>query len=191
KLPRQIIGRVVTVVNKDIAGNISDATTSLPVRQGELAKPVINEVTNNSTSVSGEADLAVNINVKVIKPDGTEKPYVGNTDNSGHFSVEIAKPEYGDKVQVVTSGNGKVSPTAETAVVDAIKPAAPIVEDVYTDTVEIKGQGTSGNKVEVTLPTGALDPVSVAADGSFKIEIPAQAEGAKISIAQIKPSGLK
>lgn len=191
KLPRQIIGRVVTVVNKDIAGNISDATTSLPVRQGELAKPVINEVTNNSTSVSGEADLAVNVNVKVIKPDGTEKPYVGNTDNSGHFSVEIAKPEYGDKVQVVTSGNGKVSPAAETAVVDAIKPAAPIVEDVYTDTVEIKGQGTSGNKVEVTLPTGTLDPVSVAADGSFKIEIPAQAEGAKISIAQIKPSGLK
>ncbi len=191
ELPRQIMGHVVTVANQDIAGNISDVTTSLPVRQGELSKPVINDVTNDSTIVSGEADLAVNVNVKVIKADGTEKPYVGNTDNSGHYSVEIAKPEYGDKVQVVTSGNGKVSPTAETTVLDAIKPAAPIVEDVYTDTVEIKGQGTSGNKVEVTLPSGTLDPVSVAADGTFKVQIPAQAEGAKISIAQIKPSGLK
>ncbi|WP_088816282.1 MULTISPECIES: immunoglobulin-like domain-containing protein [Listeria] len=190
-LPRQIMGHVVTVANQDIAGNISDVTTSLPVRQGELSKPIINAVTNDTTVVSGEADLAVNVNVKVIKEDGTEKAYVGNTDNSGHYSVEIAKPEYGDKVQVVTSGNGKVSPVGETTVIDAIKPAAPIVEDVYTDTVEIKGQGTYGNKVEVTLPTGALDPVSVSADGTFNIEIPAQAEGAKISIAQIKPSGLK
>ncbi len=191
QLPRQIMGHIVTVVNQDIAGNISDSTTSLPVRQGELSEPVINKVTNASTTVSGEADLAVNVNVKVIKEDGTEKPYVGNTDTKGHFSIEIAKPEYGDKVQVVTSGNGKVSPTGETVVLDVIKPSAPIFEDVYTDTVSIKGQGTAGNQVEVTLPSGALDPVSIAADGSFKIAIPAQEEGAKISVAQIKPSGLK
>ncbi|MBC1521758.1 autolysin modifier protein [Listeria aquatica] len=191
QLPRQIMGHIVTVANQDIAGNISDSTTSLPVRQGELSEPVINKVTNASTTVSGEADLAVNVNVKVIKEDGTEKAYVGNTDTKGHFSIEIAKPEYGDKVQAVTSGNGKVSPTGEVTVSDAIKPSAPIVEDLYTDTVELKGQGTAGNKIQVTLPSGALDPVSVAADGSFKIAIPAQEEGAEISIAQIKPSGLK
>ncbi|RDW99449.1 Ig-like domain-containing protein [Listeria kieliensis] len=191
QLPRQIMGRIVTVVNQDIAGNISDSTTSLPIRQGELSLPAVNEVTNDSTTVSGEADLAVNVNVKVIKKDGTEKAYLGSTDTKGHFSIEITKPEYGDIVQVVTSGNGKVSPTSETKVSDVIKPVAPIIEEVYTDTTELKGQGTVGNKVQVTLPTGVLDPVSVAADGSFKVTIPTQEEGAKIGVAQIKPSGLK
>ncbi|WP_163654778.1 Ig-like domain-containing protein [Listeria sp. PSOL-1] len=191
KLPRQIMGHVVRVANQDIAGNTSDEVTSLPVRQGELEKPTINEVTNDSTTITGEADLAVNVNIKVIKPGGSEQAYVTNTDNKGHFVVEIAKPEYGDKVQAVTSGNGKVSEVSEILVKDAVKPAAPTVNDIYTDTIKLEGKGTYGNKIEVTLPTGGTKTASVAEDGTFSVDIPAQAEGSKIKVIQIKPSGVK
>ncbi|WP_239256599.1 immunoglobulin-like domain-containing protein [Listeria ilorinensis] len=189
QISRQIVGQYVKVYNKDIAGNISDPTT-IQVRQGDLFQPTIDPVTNTSTSVTGTADLAVSVQVKVIKPDLSEKVYTGNTDRTGNYSIEIATPDYGDRVQVVTYATGKTSVAAETTVTDNIPPEAPTVNDIYTDTVKIEGTGTPGNKVKATLPDGTELETTVNEEGKFTFDMPAQAEGSKITFIQVKSSGL-
>lgn len=146
---KQIAGRKLTVVNKDIAGNVSDPV-SVEVRQGELVAPIIGRVTNNTTKIVGLADLAVSVNIKVIKANSTEIPYSGATDESGNFSINIPKPDYGDKVQVYTTAIGKVSPITELKVEDVLLPETPVVDEVDTETTQITGKGTPGNKVKVT-----------------------------------------
>lgn len=189
EIPRQIVGQFIEVYNKDVAGNVSDMTR-IQVRQGELMTPAIDEVTNNSTEVTGQADLAVSVQVKIIKADKTENVYVGNTDNQGNYSVAIPKPKYGETVRVTTSATGKTSSAAEVPVKDVIMPDIPTVEKVYTDTLSIVGKGTVGNKISVVLPNGKELTTDVDEDGSFKIDMPAQVQDAVIQVKQIKPSGL-
>lgn len=189
EIPRQIAGQFLEVYNKDVAGNVSEMTR-IQVRQGELMTPVIDEVTNNSTAVTGSADLAVSVQVKIIKEDQTENVYVGNTDNEGNYSVAIPKPKYGDTVRVTTSATGKTSSSAEATVKDVIKPEVPTVNKIYTDTLSITGKGTVGNKISVILPNGKELISDVEDDGTFKIDMPAQVQDAVIQVKQIKPSGL-
>lgn len=189
QIARQIAGQFIEVYNKDVAGNVSEMTR-IQVRQGELMTPVIDDVTNDSTEVKGKADLAVSVQVKIIKADQTENVYVGNTDNKGNYSVAIPKPKYGETVRVTTSATGKTSSAAEASVKDVIMPDIPTVEKVYTDTLSIVGKGTAGNKISVILPNGKELTTDVDEDGSFKIDMPAQVQDAVILVKQIKPSGL-
>ncbi|MBC1521345.1 hypothetical protein HB912_06770 [Listeria aquatica] len=186
---KQIAGRKLTVVNKDIAGNVSDPV-SVEVRQGELVAPIIGRVTNNTTKIVGLADLAVSVNIKVIKANSTEIPYSGATDESGNFSINIPKPDYGDKVQVYTTAIGKVSPITELKVEDVLLPETPVVDEVDTETTQITGKGTPGNKVKVTLPNLTELTTDVKSNGEFAIEVPKQLKDANIIVQQVKPSGL-
>ncbi|MBC1605336.1 autolysin modifier protein [Listeria rocourtiae] len=190
QLPRQIAGEVVAVSNMDIAGNVSPVV-EVVVRQGELFAPTIDEVTTNSTVVTGEADLSVTIRVKVIKADLSERLYDGVTDRDGKYKVAITKPSYGDTIEAYTSTNGKLSPVTRVYVKDADQAEAPIVDEITTDSTKVTGTATSPNAIKVVLEDGTILKGPTGEDGKFSIDIPVQKVGSKVTVVQVKPSGLE
>ncbi|MBC1605360.1 autolysin modifier protein [Listeria rocourtiae] len=190
QLPRQVAGNLITVRNRDIAGNIS-ASVAVTVRQGDLSAPIVKQVTTESDTITGTADLNVSVIAKVIKPDLAEKLYSGTTDDKGNYSIRIARPEFGDKVEVLTSTPGKISPPTVVNVVDTVQPEAPVVDPLTTDSTTVTGKGDPSNTIKVKLEDGTEITGEIKSDHTFAVDIPAQLEGAKVTVVQVKKSGFE
>ena len=183
-IPKQSAGTLIEATAKDAAGNVSQAA-KVTVADGDIpAAPIVRKVTDQSTAVTGNAEVETEINVKI----GTAS-WKGITDAEGIFSVAIPKQKIGTIIEVTaTDREGNVSPSSKVTVVDGTPPAAPTVNKVNDQAAGVTGSTEKGSEVTVKIGTsswkGTANP-----EGQFSITIPKQKAGTIIEVTAKDAAG--
>ncbi|MBC2322038.1 Ig-like domain-containing protein [Listeria booriae] len=187
-IPRQ---NANSLVEATATLNGATAQASRLVSNAEPSTPVLDNVTNKSTSVTGKGDRGNTITITVTT-NGSSITYVGTVDDSGAFSVKIDTPEAGATVEAIAKdSDNDVSQKVTKTVLDVIAPDAPSVNAVKdTDTI-ISGTGESNCDVTVKLPSGGNIQGRTNSQGIFSITIPKQAVGANIEVSLTDAAGNK
>ncbi|MDF2037682.1 Ig-like domain-containing protein [Cytobacillus oceanisediminis] len=183
-IPKQTAGTQIEVTAKDAAGNVSQAA-KVTVVDGDIpAAPIVRKVTDQSTAVTGNAEVDSEINVKI----GTAS-WKGITDAEGIFSVAIPKQKVGTIIEVTaTDREGNVSPSAKVTVVDGTPPAAPTVNKVNDQAAAVTGSAEKGSEVTVKIGTDSWKGTANT-EGQFSITIPKQKAGTIIEVTAKDAAG--
>ncbi|MBC2312183.1 immunoglobulin-like domain-containing protein [Listeria booriae] len=186
-IPKQAANAVVEATS--VLNGVSSAKATATVSYEGPNTPVLDNVTNTSTRVTGTGDPGNTITIKV-KPSNIS--YSGTVDVFGEFSINIDTPDAGATVEAVAQDStGTISPKATKTVLDVIAPDAPSVNAVKdTDTV-ISGTGEANCDVAVKLPSGGIIEGRTNSEGAFSINMPKQAIGAHIEVSLTDEAGNK
>ncbi|MBC2177757.1 hypothetical protein HCB27_14415 [Listeria booriae] len=180
-IPKQAVGKDVSVALTDAAGNKGVATV-VTVQADILANPTVNRVSNQDTKVTGTGVAGATVTVTA---DG--KNYTGIVDASGNYEVAVPKLAAGLEVAVQQAKDNKTSGIVKTIVQDDRTPSAPTVNPVKDTDTTITGKGTAGDTITVKIGdntyTGSVSP-----DGTFSIVIPKQAGGTVIDVTETNPA---
>ncbi|MFT8314000.1 MAG: Ig-like domain-containing protein [Clostridium sp.] len=182
KIPAQKVLTKVNVVAADGANNRSTArVNTVALIPGQ---PLVNEVNNKSTTVSGKTVGSGTVTVKI-----GSKIYIGKANSAGVFSIKIPVQAVGTKVYVnVKNSYGYTSSTKTITVVDRIAPAVPTVNTINTKSKTITGK-TEGNATVIAY-VGSKQIGTTKADrnGNYNIKIAAQKVATKISVVAVDGS---
>lgn len=181
-IPRQKAGTKLSVTSTDAAGNSSESTETIVLDVTAPNAPTVNEVTDQSTIVSGIAEAISQISVKVGSQEiGTVKAGV-----DGKFSVTIPKQLAGIEL-VVTARDvaGNTSESTKTTVLDATAPSVPILNKITDQSTVVTGQAEASSKVEVRKDSVLLGQGQASSKGTFSITIPKQVGNTKLTVVAI------
>ncbi|MEB8062068.1 Ig-like domain-containing protein, partial [Staphylococcus xylosus] len=132
-------GEELLIASIDNNGNISDSVKTTVADTTAPEAPTVNEVTSESTTVSGTAEPGSEVTVTF--PDGTTA--TGTADDQGNYTVDIPTTvnlDGGEPIRVVAEDkDGNVSSETTTTVVDTTAPEVPTVEKVTSEDTQIKG----------------------------------------------------
>jgi hypothetical protein len=153
-------------------------------------KPVVNEVTEHDTVVSGLADSGMKVTVKM----GTTVIGSSYVSSDGQYSMGIEKQLVGTKLIVtVTNQLGIESEGKEVTVLskDIYAPAKPEVNRVMEFDTVINGTAEARTKVTVRVGMTEIGSSEAGPEGKFSIEIEKQSSGTKLVVTAIDATGNK
>ncbi|EUJ38269.1 putative biofilm-associated protein [Listeria weihenstephanensis FSL R9-0317] len=182
-IPKQAVGKDVSVALTDAAGN-KGAATVVTVQADILANPTVNRVSNQDTKVTGTGVAGATVTVIA-----NGKNYTGTVDANGNYEVAIPKLAAGLEVAVQQAKAGKTSGVVKTIVQDDRTPSAPSVNPVKDSDTKATGTGTPGDTITVKLPNGNTASGVVPANGTWSIDIPAQPAGSELDVTATGPNG--
>jgi hypothetical protein len=152
----------------------------------EISAPVVNEVTEQSTTVTGTAEAGTIVEVK----SGTDLLGTATTTENGSFSVTIPVQSAGTILLVTATGStGNVSRATKVTVKDNIAPAAPVVKAVTDQDTAVTGTAEAGSTVEVKSGNTDLGTATASQTGSFNVKIPVQSAGTILTVTAKDASG--
>ncbi|MBC2175028.1 hypothetical protein HCB27_00255 [Listeria booriae] len=188
-IPKQAANTVVEATS--VLNGVSSAKATATVSYEGPNAPILDNVTNTSTRVTGTGDPGNTITIKVKTGDSSIS-YGGTIDDFGEFSVNIDTPEAGAIVEAIAKDSfNTLSQKTTKTVLDVIAPDAPSVNAVKdTDTI-ISGTGEANCDVAVKLPSGGIIEGRTNSEGAFSITIPKQAIGAHIEVSLTDEAGNK
>jgi 2',3'-cyclic-nucleotide 2'-phosphodiesterase (5'-nucleotidase family) len=133
--------------------------------------PVVNEVTDQSTEVTGTTEAGAKVEVSV---DDTVIG-TGTALENGSFSVGISKLTAGTEVSVTaTDAAGNVSKATVVTVLDTTAPNAPKVNSVIHNDTVVSGTTEAGATVKVVMNGVELGSVVADGKGKFTVKVPKQ-----------------
>lgn len=133
--------------------------------------PTVNEVTDQSTIVTGTAEPGATIEVSV------DKTILGTSTalEDGTFEVEISRQAAGTQLTVTAKDKaGNVSEETVVTVIDVTAPEAPLVTPVIHNDLLVTGATESGATVKVMMGKVELGTAVADENGKFKIVVPKQ-----------------
>ncbi|MFJ7729675.1 Ig-like domain-containing protein [Neobacillus sp. NPDC097160] len=185
-IPVQKAGVELVISATDKAGNVSEATTVVVKDVTSPGKPVVNEVTDKDTSVSGSAEAGTLVDVKVNRTVISS----ATADTAGKFVVTIPVQKAGTELVITaTDKAGNVSEATTVVVKDVTSPAKPIVNEVTDKDTSVSGAAEAGSKVEVKVNDSVIGSATGGLDGKFSVTIPVQKSGTEIVIIATDMSG--
>jgi 2',3'-cyclic-nucleotide 2'-phosphodiesterase (5'-nucleotidase family) len=131
--------------------------------------PSVNEVTDQSTQVTGKAEPGATVEVSV---DGI---VIGSSTalEDGSFVIEIAKQTAGTQLGVTaTDSAGNESEVTVVTVVDVTPPDAPRVNPVIHNDTYVTGTSEAGATVKVMIGNVELGTAVADTDGNFIVSVP-------------------
>ncbi|WP_426462038.1 Ig-like domain-containing protein [Staphylococcus equorum] len=162
----------LVVTSTDGAGNVSPETKVTVTDTTAPVAPTVNEVTSESTQVTGAGEAGSTITVKF--PDGSV--VTGTADNQGNYAIDIPTNVdlVGKEELVVTStdDSGNVSPETKVTVTDVTAPDAPTVSEVTSESTQVTGTGEAGSTITVKFPDGSVVTGTADNQGNYSIDIP-------------------
>ncbi|MFK9094251.1 Ig-like domain-containing protein [Bacillus salipaludis] len=174
----------ITATDKD--GNVSEAATVVVKDVTAPAKPVVNEVTDKDTFVSGQAEPYSSIEVRV----GETETITTTLGSDGKFKYTISVQKAGTKIVVfVTDKAGHVSEHATVVVKDTTAPVKPTVNDVNNKSTVVTGTAEVGSTVEVKANGSVLGTGVAGTDGKYIVNVTAQASGTELSVTTKDEAG--
>ncbi|MEB6243726.1 Ig-like domain-containing protein, partial [Staphylococcus gallinarum] len=147
-------GENIKVSSIDDAGNKSQAITINVKDATPPTIPIIDEVTSESTQVSGTSEPGSTI--KLVLPDGTELSNV--TDDQGNYVIDLTNVLFngGEELNVTSTDiTGNRSEILKLTVKDVTAPEAPSVNPVTSENMSVTGISEPGSIVKVVLPNGS------------------------------------
>ncbi|MFJ5760235.1 5'-nucleotidase C-terminal domain-containing protein [Neobacillus sp. NPDC093182] len=157
------VNPVSPVVEGRIVQEVEDSEAPKP--------PSVNEVTDQSTQVTGTSEPGSTVEVSV------NETVIGSSTvlENGSFVVEIAKQAAGTELSVTaTDGAGNVSDVTVVTVVDVTPPDQPKVNHVIHNDTAITGTTEAGASVKVMLGKVELGSAVADTNGKFKVSVPKQ-----------------
>ena len=152
-----------------------------PVVEGRIVKevadnlapeaPSVNEVTDQSTEVTGTAEAGSTVKVSI---DGT---IVGTSTalEDSSFVIDIAKQVAGTELAVTaTDAAGNVSEATVVTVIDVTAPNAPQVNPVIHNDTFVTGTTEAGASVTIMMGKVEIGTAIADAKGTFKLSVPKQ-----------------
>ncbi|MCU5746297.1 Ig-like domain-containing protein [Staphylococcus sp. SQ8-PEA] len=185
-------GEKITATATDRAGNTSDETTTKVSDKTAPDVPQVNNVTSDSTQVTGNAEPGST--VKVQFPGG--KVQETTADQNGNYVVNIledVKFKGGEKVSVTaTDQDGNESDVKEVTVKDTTAPDKPTVDHITSNSTEITGQAEPNSTVTIHYPNGETAEGQADEEGNYSIQIPSRVNlkgGENISVTATDKDG--
>ncbi|MGI8386757.1 5'-nucleotidase C-terminal domain-containing protein [Robertmurraya sp. P23] len=133
--------------------------------------PVVNDVTDQSTEVTGTTEAGATVEVSVNETViGT-----GTALENGSFSIGISKLTAGTEVSVTaTDAAGNVSEATVVTVLDVTAPEAPKVNSVIHNDTVVTGTTEAGATVKVMMGEDVLGMVVADSNGKFSVTVSKQ-----------------
>ncbi|EUJ22778.1 hypothetical protein MFLO_16229, partial [Listeria floridensis FSL S10-1187] len=100
-IPKQAAGTKIEVTAEK--GGLTSPKATTTVIQTELSEPTINEITDQTTAVTGVTEPNADVKVRIAMPSGGILNWDGKADANGNYSVTIPKQVAGTEVQVIAS----------------------------------------------------------------------------------------
>jgi hypothetical protein len=173
-VPVQKAGTQLVVTATDEAGNISEATFIVIIDVTPPVKPVVNEVTDKDSSVTGTAEAGSKVEVKVNGSVIGE----GTAGTDGKFMLTIPAQKAGTEIVIaVTDKAGNVSEATKVVVIDVTAPLSPTVNEINDKVTSVTGMAEAGSKVEVKVNGSVVGEGTVGIDDKFAVTIPVQKAG--------------
>ncbi|MGX7595078.1 Ig-like domain-containing protein [Planococcus plakortidis] len=185
-IAKQKAGTVLYVTAEDAAGNRSDKFKVVVADTAAPDMPIVEDITDQSTKVTGKAEAAS----KVIVKAGTTEIGSVVTDADGKFSVGIVKQKAGVKLSITaTDATGNISKAAVLTVKDVTSPTKPIVDPITDKSSTVTGKAEANSLVTVKAGAQELGSTTAKADGIFSIEIDKQQIGAQLTVTAKDTAG--
>ncbi|MGJ7910135.1 bifunctional 2',3'-cyclic-nucleotide 2'-phosphodiesterase/3'-nucleotidase [Neobacillus sp. LXY-1] len=163
------IKSVVTDPVKNIISQNVSFDTKVEVADGTAPEaPVVDEVTDKSTTITGEAEAGAKVEARV------NDVVVGSTvaDTEGNFSMDISVlPAYTEVFVTATDAAHNVSEAAKVVVKDVTDPGAPSVDPITNMSTTITGKAEAGSHVVITDNKGFKVNVIADEDGNFTVTL--------------------
>ncbi|SMQ85046.1 Ig-like domain (group 3) [Bacillus sp. OV166] len=186
-IPTQKAGTELVIISIDQAGNVSDTVKVVVKDTTAPAKPVVNVVTDQDTSVTGSAETGSKVDVKINEAVST-----GVTGEDGKFTVTIPVQKAGTELVIIaTDEDGNISDAAKVVVIDATAPAKPVVNEVTDKNTSVTGEAEPESKIEAKINGSVVESGTVGEDGKFALTIPAQKAGTELVITATDQAGNK
>ncbi|RZT21363.1 Ig-like domain-containing protein [Fictibacillus sp. BK138] len=187
-IPVQKAGTKLIIAATDQAGNKSEAQEIAVKDVTNPEKPVVHEVTDQSTSITGKAEAGSTVSVRV----GSDEIGSTTAKEDGTFNITIPVQKAGTKlVTSVTDQAGNKSEAQEITVKDVTFPEKPVVNEVTDKSTVLAGTAEPGSTITIKAGTQELATTVVKEDGTFEVAIPVQKAGSKLSITVTDQSGNK
>ncbi|MDR7073308.1 S8 family peptidase [Fictibacillus barbaricus] len=184
-IPLQKAGTKVEVWATDKAGNKS-AVKTLKVKDKTPPKtPIVKEVSNKSTAVTGTVEAKTTVTVKI-----GSKTYTTKETSKGSFTVTIPVQTAGNTIYITAADAAKnVSSTVKIVVKDKIPPAAPTVNTVTTKTTQVSGKAEAGSTITIKVGSTTIGTGTTDSKGNFKVTIKAQKKGTYLTVTAKDKAG--
>ncbi|MDI3236399.1 S8 family serine peptidase [Exiguobacterium antarcticum] len=169
---KQPAGTLLSITSTDIAGNVSQASSTKVIDRTAPLIPVVSEVTDQSISIKGTAEANSVVEIKI----GTTEVAKGITDKNGTFIVAIPMQPAGTLLSITsTDVAGNISKATEMKVLDRTAPAIKI-STITNQSVLVTGTTEAKAKVQMSY---AMKTTEVTADsnGKFSLTIVAPKTG--------------
>ncbi|MFD2618626.1 Ig-like domain-containing protein, partial [Terrilactibacillus laevilacticus] len=151
------------------------------------AKPVVNEVSDQSETVTGTSET----NSKVTVINGSSK-YTGTANENGKFNITIPKQKAGTTLTVYAEdASGNRSAETSVTVSDKTAPTKPSVNSVSDQDTSVGGTAEAGAKVIVKKGSEVLESSTANDNGTFKVTIAKQKAGTTLTVYAEDASGNK
>ena len=185
-ISKQQAGIKLSVTATDGSGNISLAKEVTVKDVTAPTLPVVNEVTDTSTSVSGVAEVESLITIKT----GNMIIGTGITSIEGKYLVTIPQQKEGTKLAVTTTdAAGNKSDSKEVTVKDVIAPTVPTVNEVTDKSISVTGAGEASSSITVKTGTTVIGTGTTTNEGKYLITILKQKAYTKLQITATDASG--
>jgi hypothetical protein len=163
----------IMVYAVDEVGNQSESEATTVLDKTGPEKPTINEVTDQSGTVSGKAEANSTIYVKVENKVIVE----GKADATGNFGLEIAKQKAGTEIMVYAVDEaGNKGESEATKVLDKTAPGKPTVNEVTNHSTSVTGTADQGTTITVKAVEEVIGLAMVDDNGEFTVNIDLQKE---------------
>lgn len=134
--------------------------------------PVVNDVTDQSTEVTGTTEAGATVEVSV---DGTVIGTGTASSENGSFNIAISKLTAGTEVSVTaTDAAGNVSEATVVTVLDVTAPEAPKVNSVIHNDTVVTGTTEAGATVKVMMDGDVLGTFVADRNGKFSVKVTKQ-----------------
>ncbi|WP_082630157.1 Ig-like domain-containing protein [Peribacillus muralis] len=163
------------------------ASWTPPVDNAAPTVPIVSEITDKSTSVTGKSEPGSTLTIKVgAKVMGTAK-----ASSAGAYVASIPKQKAGTKVTVTaTDDAGNTSAAKEITVKDATAPSTPTVNAVYDHATAITGKAETNAKVYAMVGSKKIGEVT-AKNSAYSMKIAKQKAGISILVHAVDAAGNK
>ncbi|MGF6953490.1 hypothetical protein QF028_005995 [Neobacillus sp. B4I6] len=174
-IPVQISGTAISVTSTDLAQNQSQSKKVVVTRIAPNI-PVVNTVTNKSTTVTGVTEKAATVIVKA----GTLS-YSGITDSYGKFTVKIPTQNSGVELSITAKDAAGNISSPKKMQVTRVAPNVPVVNVVSNKAATVTGKTEKYAVVSVFIGTKSYGTKADSV-GNFKVAIPIQISGTSIKV---------
>ena len=178
-IPQQSPDKKLYVSVLDSKGNESEEIEITVMDGTAPSKPNVNEITDQSTIITGSAEPYSN----VLVFQNNNYIYSSWVDGDGFFEIPISKFKAGTTLMfAVTDAAGNTSNATEVTVKDGSAPAKPVVNDVADISTQVTGSAEVNATVSVRSEGKLIGTAVAGADDKFSVTIPLQKAGVKLAV---------
>lgn len=185
-ISKQAVDTSLSIYAVDQAGNKSEATIRKVKDVTPPSAPTVNQLTDQSTEVTGNAEKGTSIS---IRKSSSEIGH-GSVEESGDFTITIPKQSADTKFMVIAIDKaGNESESTTVVVKDGTAPARPSVKQVTDQSVEVNGSAEVEASISIKKDKEEIGAGTVNAEGLFSISIPKQSAGTFLTVTAMDKDG--